>query len=315
MIKKDFVQSSDIDHNIIINLDQDISGQTLLFVLKDSPVSTDNIISKAIEDIEIISESDGIIKITILKEETLLLDGPYFYNLILNDIVSAYGSIIYTKNGEIGYDLYKGNAVECRTACSGNKLFILIDEEIIDNNEYTLVLKNSIEDIDGNLLNEEILYQINSKYDPLGADPANVYAELLSLVGEDIFSTSDIASQIRGITYAISKLTKRKDIDWEDPPFEAREYIKNKTMYDLVLSKMINTASGVGEKIDLGPMTVDTKGVKGVLTEILAKLGEQLQPWYDLTMGLSNRGMATLTSTARKGTYEGSYQGEPRRWE
>ncbi len=205
-------------------------------------------------------------------------------------------------------DKYNGELLETEVTAQDNKVFISLDD--LDNNcEYIVVVTTDVEDTEGNSLSQEYSYTFTSQYDPIYASFNNVMLDLqqyMSNINEDF-----VYRYIRENSQSIRTLTKRRDINWNNPPpYEVQQYVRFKTVYDIVLNAYVKSVGGSGKKTRLGDLDVDKKSASADMATIIKSLQDNLQPWYDMSLGIQNRGRAKSVSFVkggRQGTYSDVY--------
>ncbi len=252
----------------------------------------------------------GIFTIFLYPEDTQDLSGVYYHQA---DVTNQHGEVSTVLTGSAVIDNvlditppepeFGWENVNHTVQVHGEYIYIVLNEDLEDNHEYRIVMPKTTKAMDGSSLGSDYILEFTSRYYPLLASPNMVRLDLgqyMTDVNEDY-----MYRYIRENSMAIMSITPREDIDWDDPPFEFKQYVRFKTIYDMILGTYMRMASGGGKSVKLGQLTVDYRDSQSQ-AEMLRFLKDLLEPWYSLCMGLKRaKGIRTVT----KGTFGRSSDG------
>lgn len=205
-------------------------------------------------------------------------------------------------------DAEEGITVSGEISVVGSNIYITLQETLIANYTYTVKASKGLKDVYGNALQDDYLLNFTSLYNPLTGSTNTVEMDLLQYMTS--INADHMFRYMRENTMSIQRLTPRRNINWEDPPFEFKQYVRHKTIYDMVLNAYVKATGGSGKSVKLGQLHIDKKSASQDMAVILRRLQDNLQPWYDLCMAMTNRGRAKTTSISkseRKNEYDGTY--------
>lgn len=253
--------------------------------------------------------SDGIFTIFLYPEDTTELSGIYYHQA---DVTNQHGEVSTVLVGSAVInnvmDLeppepeYGWETTSHTVEIHGEDIHIILQEEIQDNHEYRVTIPATLQSTDGSTLSTQQIIWFTSLYTPMFASPNMVRLDLqqyLTEINEDY-----MYRYIRENSLSIMALTPRTGIDWDDPPYEFKQYVRFKTIYDMVLNIYVRLSSGSGKSVKLGQLTVDHRDSQAQ-SAMIVHLKDMLEPWYSLCMG---RGRATIR-TVTKGSFGTSSDG------
>lgn len=179
-----------------------------------------------------------------------------------------------------------------------NLISLTIPADTFENSsEYTVIVRETIKDTDGNALGETYFWSFFTVLTPFYGDPQRVREDLgmflrnipdtvlykymhdVSIIAYDIVSTQD------GFNAATFE---------ENVPHYVHEYVRFQTGYDLLVNAFLEKSSGLGSMRILGDLTIDTSRSQNS-SAILSNFKDRIKYWLDLLHGHHNRGYAKPT--------------------
>ncbi|HLO11251.1 MAG TPA: hypothetical protein VK190_03220 [Pseudoneobacillus sp.] len=120
------------------------------------------------------------------------------------------------------------------------------------NSDYIVTLKD-LKDKDENALEDSVVYKFTSTYSPLLATPRQIVNDI-----GNIFTDSDIDKvlyTIRSNSINVQYMTS-KTIDWNNPPYEAKQYVRYQTDLDLLVGRYSETSAESRDNVTLGDFSI-----------------------------------------------------------
>jgi hypothetical protein len=269
----------------------------LTLVVNKTQTSTEKFIEKTLTSA--LNGETGLYEISITLDETEtaeLSKGIYYYSVSSPTESILTGGVIV---GNPTINTSDETEESIYLIQNGNTVYVMFNDFMQQNTDYRLTSTYQYQ-ADGN---PDIYYNtqqitFSSDYYPLFCTFSSV-KDLVSLYHINV-SDELIYKTIRDNSESIQRLTTRTDItDWDgELPHEFGEYIKNKTIYDLVLNVYVNSSVTSGHSKKLGELSIEN-GADSSVYELLGKLKENLNPWYDLAMGTGIAGKAAVASVSR----------------
>ncbi len=289
---------------------KDLTDAHILWIMREYG-EEDSLLEKTTDDdgVQINDPpTDGIFTIILKPEDTVDLSGIYHHRAI---VTNQHGEVSTVLMGsaiisnvldvappdEEGWEEDPSNIV-----IVDNKIFITRLEDTEDNHNHRIRLSAGMKDMYGNALPEDIVINLTSRYYPILASFQIVLLDLQQYMTN---INKDYAYRyIRENSLAIMSITPRSE-NWDDPPYEFKQYVRFKTVYDMVVNTYIKAIGGAGKAVSLGDLSVDKKSASADMAVILKRLEDQLQPWYDLCMQRTNRGRAKVDTVVKGGRGRG----------
>lgn len=281
-----------------VSVENDLSSTPILtLVVNKTQTSSEKYIEKTLSYSLNGETGEYDIVITLSEAEVAAVSrGIYYYSIssptetILNGGMIVGDPTINTLN-ETEEDIY--------LIQNDNIVYVMFNDFMQKNTDYTLTSTYQYTS-DGNpdiYYNSQVI-TFSSDYYPLFCT-FNSVKDLVTLYHLNI-TDELIYKTIRDNSESIQSLTQRTDIvDWdEELPHEFGEYVKNKSIYDLVLNIYVNSSVTSGHSKTLGEFSIENNADSSVY-ELLGKLKENLNPWYDLAMGTGIRGRASMGAVVR----------------
>ena len=273
----------------------------IVWELKPSYNSNDIVISKTKEDS--INIEDNYFYVSLSSDDTEDLRGIYYHvgyvkegedkKPVFSGQMYAYNIARMPDIAARPHDIpYDAEYVTMYPLIYEDEIHLLIDEDIKPNKEYEVFL-NDIFDEDGYKI-DNYNFKFISEYDPLYASYDIIKADLSQHMYE-IEDETLLYRYIRDNSIATQKLTPRDDIDWDEPPFEVKQYVRYKTLYDLLLYSYVN--SGGVSKIRLADLDIEHD--ESSIEDLLDRIKDEYKVWFDMVMGHNMRGMASTKSAVR----------------
>jgi hypothetical protein len=184
-----------------------------------------------------------------------------------------------------------------------NLLSLTIDTQDLENNaEYTIILRESIKDTDGNTLGDAYFWSFTSTYYPLYGNPdmikQDLKAVLSSIPDKTLYSYMQVTSQT-ALDTVISAQGLTEEAIIAAVPRYMNEYVRAQTSYDLLMAAVLEKTATVGTMRVLGDLTIDNSRAQFSPGQVLAGFKERIKPWLDELHGHHNRGYAKPTTVVR----------------
>lgn len=263
------------------------------WAIMDTPDSDsdDYIIHKTSDEGINLSESTLTIKIDV--EDTSGLEGTYYHEgyIEYEDNEPEYyvsGLVRIEEYQELPSHPYEGEVIKTHHFVEDNKITVLLDGKLDTNYKYEVYITDDVEDEGGTSL-EEVKISFTSEYYPLFTSMSVLRRDLARYI--ESMDEDTMYQYARENSFSIrTKLPEdiEEDIDWDDPPFEVKQYVRYKTIYDIVLYYFIN--EGDISKFRLADLDVD-KNETDIQT-LLDNLKDEYKSWLDICLGHKNRGRA-----------------------
>lgn len=205
----------------------------------------------------------------------------------------------------------------------GNEIIIKLQEEILYNHNFMVVLDSSIQSINGHSLPEAKILTFSSEYRPLYATPMEVHAVLKELAQH--FQLNDIYIALRDAGQKAHQLTGqipdpnnaryRPMRERDEAYFPTTKYVLYEACQQLISSFMVNVVNHQtgnlqnneqigGDSISLGDFSIKNESSGGGSSNgdqpdplkqakaLLENIQQELTFWKDAMMGYNARGYA-----------------------
>lgn len=143
------------------------------------------------------------------------------------------------------------DALDVTLEVVGDTITITFNNEV--NSDYIVTLKD-IKDKNGNELIDPIVYKFTSTYSPLFASQRQIISDIGNIFPSQNADT--ILYAIRSNSIDVQYVTTKEGIDWTNPPYEVKQYVRYKTDLDLLVGKYSESTSSSTEQIALGDFSV-----------------------------------------------------------
>lgn len=174
---------------------------------------------------------------------------------------------------------------------------------IVNDAEYTVVLRESIQSASLETLGEAYAWSFMSKFSILYGDVEvirdNVTSAFVELTDKTLYKyISDISR------YAYNVVSRRSDFNASDyeggkAPYYVHQYVELQATYDLIINAHMRASSGSGSSVRLGDLSVEKNSESEDITAMLRNLKDRIKPWEDLLHGHHNRGYAKPVSVVK----------------
>lgn len=172
---------------------------------------------------------------------------------------------------------------------------------ILDNTEYTIILRESIKNQEGEALGEAYSWSFRSTYAPLFGNPELIKHDLNGLMANIpdavIYDYMHSFSEV-GLETDIRYRNVLRETVLAAPPRYLSEYVRARTSYELLIGAYLGISAKTGTSIGLGDLKVD-RGDGPDLKSILSSMKDRIKRWEDALHGVNDRGYAKLGVAVR----------------
>jgi hypothetical protein len=187
----------------------------------------------------------------------------------------------------------------------GNLLSLTIDPVNLESNaEYTVIVRESIKNRDGDSLGEAYFWSFNTTFVPLYGNPdlikGDIKAFLTNIPDKALYTYMNSVSQtaLGIVANAQGDTFNEEDFNAAVPRY-VHEYVRAQASYDLLVNAILEKSSTAGTMRILGELTIDSSRSNFNAGQILAGFKERIKPWLDELHGHHNRGYAKPAVTVR----------------
>jgi hypothetical protein len=184
-----------------------------------------------------------------------------------------------------------------------NLLSLIVDPTLfIDNQEFTIILRESIKSASGQLLGEAYAFSFTSVYSPLYGDPERIRGDIKGFVSslndKALYQyMRDASITARDIVITVQAPTDEEAF-FADPPRYLAEYVRTQTDYDLLVNLLMEKSSDMGSSRTLADLSIG-ESADVDLTPYVSVFKSRIQPWKDQLYGLTQRGYAKPLVTVK----------------
>ncbi len=180
-----------------------------------------------------------------------------------------------------------------------NMLSFTVDPSLfVKDNEYTIIVRESIESTVGDALGEAYVWSFTSPYSILFGNVEEIREDIkgyLTNVPDKILYAymSSVSQTAYDIVSATQSATGVFDSEafLAAPPRYIGQYVRTQTAYDLLVNAFLDRSANAGTSRTLGDFSIDNSKAPDV-SKILAAFRERIKPWLDELHGQTNRGYA-----------------------
>lgn len=176
-------------------------------------------------------------------------------------------------------------------------------ENLVQNSEYTVIVRESIKSASGDSLGEIYSWSFNSELYPLYGDAEIIREDIKSILtnipDKVLYKYMQVASQtaLEKVQATQAELFDQETFD-ENVPRYVNEYVRTAVAYELIVNAALEHGMKAGLR-KLGDLQIETTSEMGSIPAILSRLKERIKPWLDELHGHHNRGYAKPGVTVR----------------
>jgi hypothetical protein len=172
------------------------------------------------------------------------------------------------------------DAVPVTLTVQNNK--VIIDFEIEQNCDYVVVIKD-VASTDEQIVSGPFIYGFTSTYTPLFATTNQVKMDiskaLVDISDDLIYST--IRSNSIDVQYMASQTYVEDNfVDWNNPPYAVKQYVRYKTDCDLIVNMYAGSTTQTGNTVQLGDFSYSGSSAQSTLYYgLLGELKKRTEYW------------------------------------
>lgn len=174
-----------------------------------------------------------------------------------------------------------------------NKIEITPKTGVKDNSVYEITVRGLVSE-DRTRRTDEFKTQITTKLTPSYCSLHSVK----SLADEYDLADDKILFFIREASL-FAEYIRKETYDEENVPFEVKQYVKYRAVYESLLKHYVGISSQIGMEGALGEVSFANKVQDNALKELLKAIKNELDQWTDHLKGFGLEGRAAPTSTIR----------------